>query len=363
MNAVPNFSKTLIDWFEENQRALPWRGETDAYKIWVSEIILQQTRVNQGWNYYLRFTERFPNIESLAKATLQEILHIWQGLGYYSRARNMHTAAQQIMQKHGGAFPNNYLEIKNLKGIGNYTAAAIASIAFQLPYPAVDGNVLRVISRIFGIYDDISQQKTVQTITKLCLDLMDKKNAGSFNQALMELGAIQCTPKNPKCDICPFATQCIAFTKEHQTLLPVKSIKAKIKERYFHYFIFLKEGKTIIEQRVANDIWKNLYQFTLIETEMPCDISVETWRAASLQTSRIASLPLGKSKPVFLKEIKHKLTHQHLTIRFYVVNDFFPKTVETQCFASLQPIPVEDLENYPFPVAIGKIVEKLGRRI
>ena len=346
LNVVPYFSKTLLDWFEENQRRLPWRGETDPYKIWISEIILQQTRVNQGWDYYLQFVERFPNVKSLAKASLQEVLHVWQGLGYYSRARNMHFAAQQILQEHRGVFPNNYLEIKKLKGIGDYTAAAIASIAFQLPYPAVDGNVLRVITRIFGIYDDISQQKTVQTITQLCQRLMDKERSGNFNQALMELGAIQCTPKNPKCNICPFITHCTAFEKEHIHLLPFKSLKTKIKERYFHYFIFLKNSKTIIEQRMASDIWKNLYQFPLIETEKPCDISVEM--------QCIASLQLGKSKPVFLKEIKHKLTHQHLTIRFYLVNNYFPELKGGWLAMSKQ-----DLEKFPFPVVLKGVLENI----
>ena len=358
MKNISFFSTILLRWFDENQRSLPWRSETDPYRIWVSEIILQQTRVNQGWNYYLRFIDRFPNVKSLADAHLQEVLLVWQGLGYYSRARNMHAAAQQIVQEHNGVFPCNYLKIKKLKGIGEYTAAAIASMAFNLPYPAVDGNVLRVTTRIFGIYDDISQPKTVQKITQLCQELISIDNPGNFNQALMELGAIQCTPKNPKCEVCPFANHCIAFEKNHQTLLPVKTLKTKVKNRYFHYFIFIKDSETIIELRTANDIWKNLYQFPLIETEKQCDLSVETQCIASLKTSRIASLPLGKSKPIFLKEIKHKLTHQHLTIRFYVVNDYFPEWVETQSIASL-PIPVEDLENYPFPVAIGKIVEKL----
>ena len=342
MKTVSKFSKTLLDWFEENQRCLPWRGETDPYRIWVSEIILQQTRVNQGWDYYLRFVKRFPDVKSLAEAPLKDILHVWQGLGYYSRARNMHTAAQQIMQDHQGIFPRKYLKIRKLKGIGNYTAAAIASIAFKLPYPAVDGNVLRVITRIFGIYDDISQQKTVQNISQLCQELMDNKNPGNFNQALMEFGAIQCTPKNPKCEICPFANNCIAFQKEHQSVLPIKSSKTKIKERVFHYFIFLKDNKTIIEQRTENDIWKNLYQFPLIETEIQCDISVET--------QCIASLQLGKFQPVFLKEIKHKLTHQHLNILFYVVNDYFPETKGYRIAIS-----VEDLKNYPFPVVLSRI--------
>ncbi|MCL2435765.1 MAG: A/G-specific adenine glycosylase [Lentimicrobiaceae bacterium] len=333
-----NLSKTLLNWFEENQRHLPWRGETDPYKIWVSEIILQQTRVNQGWAYYLRFIERFPNVKSLAEAPLQEVLRVWQGLGYYSRARNMHTAAQQIMQNHQGVFPHNYLDIRKLKGIGDYTAAAIGSIAFRLPYAAVDGNVLRVITRIFGIYDDISQPKTVRAITQLCQNLIDKENPGDFNQALMELGAIQCTPKKPNCEICPFTTQCIAFAKEHVNLLPVKFLILKVKKRYFHYLIFTKNDKTIIEQRTANDIWKNLYQFPLIETQTACEKITE---------EMLLDAGFGKIHPVFLKEVKHKLTHQHLTVRFYIVNNFLPELKNNT-------IPIKKLKKYPFPVVLAE---------
>ena len=344
MKTIFSFSKILLDWFEENQRRLPWRGATDPYKIWVSEIILQQTRVNQGWEYYIRFIDRFPNVKILAEASLQEILHVWQGLGYYSRVRNMHIAAQQIMQNHQGVFPHNYLEIKNLKGVGAYTAAAIGSIAFRLPYPAVDGNVLRVITRIFGIYDDISQQRTVRAVTQLCQKLIDENNPGNFNQALMELGAIQCTPKNPACEVCPFATQCMAFAKKQVNVIPVKSIKTKIRERYLHYFIFIKDDKTVIEQRTTNDIWKNLYQFPLIETATACEYIVETLRTTSLHFNNV--------QPVFFKEIKHKLTHQHLSIRFYVVNDVLPE------FKNNIYIYIKDLKRYPFPVVLKKIIEK-----
>ena len=339
------FSNLLLKWFEENQRIMPWRGETDPYKIWVSEIILQQTRVKQGWNYYLNFIEQFPNVELLAKASLQEVLHIWQGLGYYSRARNMHLAAQNIIHNHQGIFPHHYLEIKKLKGIGNYTAAAIASIAFQLPYPAVDGNVLRVITRIFGIYEDISQKKTVQKITQLCLKLMDEVNPGNFNQALMEFGAIQCTPKNPKCESCPFISSCLALKKEHQALLPVKTLKTKVKNRFLNYFIFFKDSNTIIEQRTENNIWKNLYQFPLIETQIDCK---------KISKKMISNAGLGNCKPIFFKDINHKLTHRHLFIRFYIVNDFFPKLKNNWLVT-----PVENLNRFPFPVALKNILSQL----
>ena len=328
----------MLDWFEENRRSMPWRGESDPYKIWISEIILQQTRVNQGWRYYLRFIERFPDVKSLANSPLQAVLHVWQGLGYYSRARNIHTAAQQIIQEHQGIFPHHYSDIRKLKGIGDYTAAAIASIAFQLPYPAVDGNVLRVITRIFGIYDDISQQKTIHNIRLLCQKLIDNDYPGNFNQALMELGAIQCIPKKPNCSVCPFVKQCVAYEKEQVDILPVKSLKTKIKERYLHYFIFIENDKTIIEQRTANDIWKNLYQFPTIETLSACE---------KFSKKELLQAGFGDCNPVFLKEIKHKLTHQHLTIRFYEVTDYFP-TLKAHWVTSH----VKELEKYPFPIAL-----------
>ena len=339
---MQNFSKTILNWYQQNKRELPWRDEPDPYKIWVSEVILQQTRVNQGWEYYLRFVDRFPDVKSLSIAPLQEVLHVWQGLGYYSRARNMHVAAQQIMQKHLGNFPHNYFDIIKLKGVGNYTAAAIASIAFRLPYPTVDGNVLRVITRMFGIYDDIAQQKTVRKITQLCEKLIDKENPGNFNQALMELGAIQCVPRNPNCEICPFAAQCVAFAKEQVNSLPIKSSKLIIKNRHFHYFIFIKEGKTIIEQRTARDIWSNLYQFPIIETSNACE---------KVTKKELSDAGFGNIKPVFLKEVKHKLTHQHLTIRFYVAVDYLPKLKKDWLLVS-----VEKLEEYPFPVVLQYFV-------
>ena len=342
MISIPCFSSILIDWFEENQRTLPWRGETDPYKIWVSEIILQQTRVNQGLEYYLKFIDRFPDVKSLAEASLQEVLQVWQGLGYYARARNMRNAAQRILKNHNGIFPNNYQEIINLCGIGKYTAAAIASIAFHLPYPAVDGNVLRVTTRIFGIYDDIAQQKTVRKITLFCEELMDKENPGTFNQALMEFGAIQCTPQNPNCNNCPFVYQCVAYTQNKIFLLPLKSVRLVIKNRYLHYFIFINNFQTIIEKRVENDIWQGLFQFPVIETSTPCENITET----ELFTSY-----LGNCEPKFLKEVKHKLTHQHLTIRFYVVNDYFPELKRNWV-----SVLIEDLKDYPCPAVFKNLL-------
>ena len=222
------FADTLIAWYEDHKRDLPWRGEPDPYKIWVSEIILQQTRVQQGWDYYLRFIDNFPDVRTLAEADEERVLKVWQGLGYYSRARNMHAAAREIMSKHHGRFPDIYDEILSLKGIGAYTAAAIGSIAFHLPYPAVDGNVIRIVSRIFGVCEDVSQPAVVKRITEICETQMDSTQPGVFNQAAMDFGAMQCVPRNPNCEECPFQSDCYACQNNLVDILPVKKIGVDI---------------------------------------------------------------------------------------------------------------------------------------
>jgi len=334
------FTDTLITWYEANKRSLPWRGETDPYKIWVSEIILQQTRVQQGWDYYLRFLEHFPTVKSLAEAPEEQILKVWQGLGYYSRARNMHHAAKQIMTEFNGSFPNRYEDIRKLKGIGDYTAAAIGSIAFGLPYPAVDGNVFRIISRIFGIPDDIALPATKQKITNICNQLIDKTNPGTFNQAAMEFGATHCTPKNPQCEICPFHTTCYALIHQAVNLLPVKNNRIAKKERYFHYFIYLFNNQTIIEKRTGKDIWRNLYQFPLIESG--------------------GNALSGRTPDLTLREV---LTHQIIHASFYIINnvDKLPQN------APQKIINITELSNYPMPkvmvegIAKIEIIKQIGR--
>ena len=260
---MASFAETLISWYDDHKRDLPWRGETDPYKIWVSEIILQQTRVQQGWDYYHRFLDNFPNVKTLAEADEEKVLKVWQGLGYYSRARNMHAAAREIMAEHHGIFPQTYDKIRSLKGIGNYTAAAIASIAFHLPYPAVDGNVIRIVSRIFGICDDVTQPTVLKRITAICETEIDPAQPGVFNQAAMDFGAMQCVPRNPKCDECPFQSNCYAFKNNLTDTLPIKKKKGESKHRFFHFTIYLSDNQTIIEKRTSSDIWKNMYQFNL----------------------------------------------------------------------------------------------------
>ena len=315
------FAKTLIDWYEDHKRDLPWRGETDPYKIWVSEIILQQTRVQQGWDYYLRFIDNFPNVKALAEADEERVLKVWQGLGYYSRARNMHAAAREIMAKHNGSFPKTYNKILSLKGIGAYTAAAIGSIAFHLPYPAVDGNVIRIISRIFGVCEDVSQPAVVKRITDICNEQIDRDRPGIFNQAAMDFGAMHCTPKNPQCEECPFQSDCYALRNNLVDILPIKKKKAESKHRYFHYTVYLSGNKTIIEKRTANDIWKNMYQFPLTETN----------------SDEFADTPVFSAREI----LSHQIIHAH----FYVKNvKRLPKPSGNQTV-----IYFDDIEKYPMP--------------
>jgi A/G-specific adenine glycosylase len=259
----------IYKWYKSNSRDLPWRHTNDPYKIWVSEIILQQTRVNQGMAYYEKFIEKFPDIQHLAAAKEDVVLKLWQGLGYYSRARNMHAAAKYIVSHHDGKFPENYSEILQLKGVGPYTAGIIASIAFGLSFPALDGNVYRVLSRYFGISDSPDTAKGKKEFMKIARAIMPENDPGFHNQALMEFGALQCLPKSPACAVCPLAPGCFAYSHNHVERFPAKREKAKQRIRYFYYYFIESEHHTWLEKRTKNDIWKNLYQFPLLETEKP----------------------------------------------------------------------------------------------
>ena len=260
----PVFAK-IYTWYSKNKRDLPWRSTNDPYKIWISEIILQQTKIDQGTNYYLRFIERFPSVEDLAKAPESEILKLWQGLGYYSRARNLHHAAKEIYEKYDSKLPEKYEELIRLKGIGPYTAAAIASIAFRLPYPTIDGNVYRFFSRYFGIHEPINSTQGIKIFQELATEVLDKKDPGTHNQAMMEFGAMMCTPKKPMCQTCPLQDSCYAFAQQYMDELPVKLKKTKKTNRYFFYLLMEENDIIYIKQRSDNDIWKNLYELPLIE--------------------------------------------------------------------------------------------------
>lgn len=268
---VLNFATTLIKWNrEKNKRQMPWKGEKDPYKIWLSEIILQQTRVEQGLNYYKKFVSSFPNVHSLANAPQKKVYKLWEGLGYYSRCTNLVETAKHISKNLEGHFPDEYEEIKKLKGIGPYTAAAIASFAFNKPYAVLDGNVFRVLSRIYGIEKPIDTTKGKQLFFQLANELLDKKNPGTYNQAIMDFGATICKPV-PECDHCPFKRCCKAFLSKRVLSLPIKIKKVTVQKRYFDYIIIEYNGRLAIRQRTEKDIWRNLFEFLLLESHRELD--------------------------------------------------------------------------------------------
>jgi len=339
------FSNTLTHWYLQNKRELPWRKSRDPYFIWLSEVMLQQTRVAQGLSYYLKFTTTFPTVFDLAKADESTVLKMWQGLGYYSRARNLHAAAKHIAFELNGEFPTSYLEIIKLKGIGDYTASAIASICFDEPTAVVDGNVYRVLSRYFGIHTSTNSSLGIKEFKALAQSLLDVTQPGNFNQAIMDFGALHCKPQNPLCESCPFADSCVAFEKKLTKVLPIKDKKIKVKKRYFNFLVIqTDDDKTILSERKGNGIWQGLYQFPLIETTQ--NISGK----ALISHEEFISLFPEKSSILLFnkKEIVHKLSHQHLYTQFWIVK---PKT------AFEANIDWADVENYPVPVLIANFLK------
>jgi A/G-specific adenine glycosylase len=338
-----DFSKMLIKWYLGHKRDLPWRKTVNPYLIWLSEIMLQQTRVAQGLPYYLSFTNAFPTVFDLANANQEQVLKLWQGLGYYSRARNLHETAQIVAFEMNGIFPNNYKDLLNLKGIGDYTAAAIASFSYNEVVPVVDGNVFRVLSRYFDVENDISLNSTKKIFANLALELIPKNNPAIFNQAIMEFGALQCIPKNPNCNICPFNESCAALQKNKIDQLPVKSKKIKVTNRYFNYIIYNdKNNKTLIQKRTLKDIWQNLYEFPLIETQNLVSPDFVTENLND-NFSIIAIYKLNN------KEIVHKLTHQKLHINFWRIDidDVLKESLE-----------FHEIKTFPLPIVIANFVEK-----
>ena len=340
------FSNSLLLWYLQNKRDLPWRNTTNPYPIWLSEIMLQQTRVAQGMPYFLKFTDAFPTVFDLANADEETVLKLWQGLGYYSRARNMHKTAQIIVNEWNGNFPNNYRDLLKLKGIGEYTAAAIASFAFNEIVPVVDGNVFRVLSRYFDVETDITSSSARKEFTLLANELIPHDNPAMFNQAIMEFGALQCVPKNPNCEICIFNDSCAALQKKKVAELPVKLKKTKVTNRYFNYLIFLDEHQnTILNKRTKKGIWHNLYEFPLIETENEIDFDVLSEKIqANYSDFEIDSIAIYNPQ-----QIIHKLSHQKLHINFYKVN-LTSKIVDA--------VSLESIKKYPFPIVIHNFIEK-----
>jgi A/G-specific adenine glycosylase len=341
------FSNTLIYWYLQNNRELPWRKTKNPYFIWLSEIMLQQTRVAQGMAYYLKFSENFPTVFDLAKADESTVLKMWQGLGYYSRARNLHYSAKQIADEFNGEFPSTYKEIIKLKGIGDYTASAIASICFNEPTAVVDGNVYRVLSRYFGINTAINSTAGIKEFKALAQTLIDESQPGTHNQAIMDFGALHCKPQNPLCETCPFADSCVALEKKLIKELPVKDKKIKVRNRYFNFLVIkTDDDKTILSERKGKGIWQGLYQFPLIESHK--NINKE-----ELVTSEefINLFPDETTISLFNpKEIVHKLSHQHLYTQFWVV--------ETAT-SSEAKIKWTDIKKYPVPVLIANFLEEL----
>lgn len=318
---MTKFSTHLTNWYRNNARDLPWRNTRNPYQIWISEVILQQTRINQGLAYYLRFVERFPTIDRLANADQQEILLLWQGLGYYSRARNMHEAAKQVLKLYNGIFPSTYDQIIKLKGVGEYTAAAIASISFGEPKVVVDGNVLRFISRLYGYTEPINTAKGKTAIREITESLLQDADPAIFNQALMEFGALYCIPKNPDCLNCIFKDSCRAFATDLVNVLPVKTKKLIVKKRFFNYLFLYYEDENnqtvfYLQRRGKGDIWHGLFDLPLIEDSFCYD--PDTLTASTYWHKNIAHLQPIIS--VSYKDFIHQLTHQQLNTRFFFVN-------------------------------------------
>jgi len=343
MNAPHPVSKKLIGWYKKNKRDLPWRHTSDAYKIWLSEIILQQTQVIQGLNYYITFTENFPTVTDLANAPEDKVMRLWQGLGYYSRARNLHAAAKFIQDTHKGIFPATYEGIKELKGVGDYTAAAVASFAFDLPHAVLDGNVYRVLSRLFDLHIPINSGQGKKEFQLLADELLDKNHPALHNSAIMEFGALWCKPLNPKCETCVLQEHCMAFQNNTVQYLPVKDKKIKIKNRYFNYLIINYKDSVYIRKRTEKDIWQNLYEFCLIETaQQETTETVLSDPALQLLTKDFSVLTITSLK-------KHVLSHQHLYATFYELS--VKKPLKDASFINIKR---SELMHYGLPQLIIK---------
>lgn len=333
MVQTSSFSLLIQNWYTENHRNLPWRDTKSPYKIWLSEIILQQTRVDQGMSYYYKFCDLFPTINELANASEQEVLTAWQGLGYYSRARNLHKTAKHVVLSHNGKFPNTYEGLLSLPGIGPYTAAAIGSFAFDIPKAVVDGNVYRVLSRYFDVETPIDSVNGKKKFTELAQNLIDISNPAQHNQAIMEFGANVCSPKKADCKNCPLVQSCAAFEKQTVYSRPVKQRKTAVRPRYFHFLLAEENGKILMQQRIEKDIWQNMYQLPLLEYDnaekRPLDASV-------------AHEPL--------KTYTHLLSHQRINATFWKVSHLS----DFQDFENTVWIKKEELNDYPLPRLIDR---------
>jgi len=339
-NQHKTIASTILYWYQLNKRELPWRENPTPYNVWISEILLQQTQMSRGIDYYKRFIEIFPNIYRLAESDEQKLLLLWQGLGYYSRARNMLIAAREIVEKFNGKFPDEYEDIIQLKGIGDYTASAILSIAFQKKYAVVDGNVLRIIARIFLIKEAVNETETYKKIRDIVFNMMDNYLPGDFNQALMDFGALVCKPKQPLCNLCLLSGICMANMSGMSDVLPLKTNKIKRKQRYFNYIVIIDASeKIVIKKRITNDIWKGMYEFPLIETDKPL---TEKQIFEELKENPVTKNLCVQTFQVFDSKA-HKLTHQDIHATF----------IQIQCTENIKgvadwiSIPLNEISSYP----------------
>lgn len=354
-----NFSSKITNWYKANKRSLPWRKNTDPYFIWLSEIILQQTRVDQGLSYFNRFSATFPDVSSLASAEEETILKLWQGLGYYTRARNLHRTAKIITERYKGKFPSEYSEIIKLPGIGEYTAAAISSIAFGNPYPVVDGNVIRVMSRIFGIEGPVDQGEGRSQIREKAYELLDHNDPGTYNQAVMEFGALFCTPVKPACSKCIFSEDCFAYKQNKVDRIPAKKKPITRQIRHFYYFLPVLKGnvftKIMINKRGGDDIWKNLYDFPLVESKTKLSLrKIKEMQWCGINLINIPMKFMGK-------EYKHILSHQVIRTRFIRLElDHFQweKLQQTTRNEAAVFVDIRDLKRYPVPRLIEKFLKE-----
>jgi A/G-specific adenine glycosylase len=347
-----DFTIDLLSWHRlQNRREMPWKGEKDPYKIWISEIILQQTRVEQGLGYYQRFIKSFPTLERLAKAPEAKVFKLWEGLGYYSRCRNLLATARIIMQEHGGVFPSDYSTILKLKGIGPYTAAAIASFAFGLPYAVVDGNVYRVLSRYFGIRTPIDALDGKKQFNTLAQELLPVREPGQYNQAIMDFGAVVCKPRQPLCATCIHRVKCKAFQEGKVEELPVKTKTTVLQKRWFNYFILHDKDGLVIRQRDQKDIWRHLYEFYLVEQKTP-------FRPLKAGGKLYKNIPGPVRKKVFLssRPYDQKLSHQSIHARFITV----AVTARFQVPPGYEKVPWRRVKSLPFPAIINQYLDQQG---
>lgn len=336
------FSDKVVEWYLRNHRKLPWRETRDPYRIWLSEVILQQTRVAQGLPYYYRFVERYPSVHDLANAREEAILRLWQGLGYYTRARNLIRCAKEIVAEHGGIFPGSYKELKLLPGIGDYTAAAIASIAFDEPVAVIDGNVFRVLARFFGIKQDITRPEARKLFSQLANTLVEGTRPSVYNQAVMEFGALCCVPKAPRCTACVLAEACFARKRGEQAELPVRQPRNAPRKRYFYYFVIIQGTRIAMRKRSENDIWRNLYDFYLAESHRQEPVT------QVMERDKVLQKLMGNEATIEISPVyQHILTHQKILARFVTLRH-----------GKISPVMMKDLRFYT-----KKGIEKLPKPI